>query len=392
MKIIDWFRGLFTPGKEQRFRLDGSDDLIAAYNNFRVRELAFWCCVNMVANAVARCEFRTFQGNKEIRGAEYYMWNIDPSRNESSTAFLHKFVANAYRDNEALLIFTKNGVGRDGVVVADSWEVGEEHPTILREYKGVVVGDTTYRKTFREDEVIHFKLNNANMVPIIEGLTQSFEELMSAAAKTELWKRGQHWKVHIDSTADGVKDQEKFKQILNDQFKPFLNSVGAVLPEFTGYKYENVSSQAGSADTRDIRALFEDVFDLTARGFNIPIVLSNGKVEATGDANTRFLTMIDGCFCDQLSEEITRKRYGYDGWKNGDYLIVDSSSIMHYDIFKEAAAVEKLVGSGAYSVNDVRRASGQTIINEPWADEHYLTKNIGTMAENARALEKGDAE
>ena len=132
--------------------------------------------------------------------------------------------------------------------------------------------------------------------------------------------------------------------------------------------------------------MIEDIFDFTARGFLIPAVLTNGKVEGTADANTRFLTNCIDPLCDQLQEEIVRKRYGYDQWKRRNYLRIDSSSIIHFDLFANAANVEKLVGSGAYTINDVRRAANQATINEPWADEHFMTLNISPMGEATRKL------
>ena len=118
-------------------------------------------------------------------------------------------------------------------------------------------------------------------------------------------------------------------------------------------------------------------------------MLVNGTVEGVKDAQQRFLTGCIDPICDQLSEEGTRKRYGYDGWSRGDYLRVDSSAIIHFDLFANAANIEKLVGSGAFSLNDVLRAAGQATINEPWADEHYMTKNIGLVEELLNGDGKG---
>ena len=73
---------------------------------------------------------------------------------------------------------------------------------------------------------------------------------------------------------------------------------------------------------------------------------------------------------------------------------VDSSSIQHFDLFANAPNVEKLVGSGAFTINDILRAANQEPINEPWADQHFLTLNIGDMA-SGRSLEAqkgGNAE
>ena len=148
----------------------------------------------------------------------------------------------------------------------------------------------------------------------------------------------------------------------------------------------------GTGDTRDIKALIEDIFDFTARGFLIPAVLVNGKIEGTQDANSRFLTNCIDPLCDQLQEEITRKRYGYAAWQAGNFVRVDSASILHFDLFSNAANVEKLVGSAAFSINAILRAANQPTLDEPWADAHFLTKNISTMDDVARQLgmQKGE--
>ena len=54
--------------------------------------------------------------------------------------------------------------------------------------------------------------------------------------------------------------------------------------------------------------------------------------------------------------------------------------------------MEKLVGSAAFSINDILRAANQPTLDEPWADAHFLTKNISTMDDVARQLgmQKGE--
>lgn len=361
-------------------------ELFEAAQEYQVRELCFWVCVNMVANAMGRCEVRTFRGGKEIWEREYYLWNVSPNVNQNSTAFWHKLVARLYMDNEALIVNTLPREGLDALVVADSWSTPEEWPSRQREYQGVTVGGYQYQYPLYENSVLHLKLNHKHMAPVVNGLYQSYWRLVSAAMKDYQWNHGQHWKVHVGQVASGGDGwEEKFRAMITAQIKPFLESNGAILPEFDGYVYENVGGQSGG-DTRDIRAMIEDIFDFTARGFLIPAVLVNGKVEGTADANARFLTSCIDPLCDQIQEEIIRKRYGYDAWRRGDFVRVDSSSILHFDMFANAANVEKLVGSAAFSINDILRAANQPAIDEPWADAHFLTKNISTMEDAARQI------
>lgn len=363
-------------------------ELYDAALDFQIRELSFWTCVNMIANALSRCEFRTYQNHKELRGREYFLWNIEPNVNQNSTAFLHKLVARLYQDNEALVIETRRRDGSSALVVADDWEDPLEYPSKQNEYRSVRVGELTYDKTFREHEVLHLKLNHINMRPVIDGLYQSYYRLVSAAMRHYEWNHGQHWKVHVNQLTQGEEGwTENFQSMISQQVKPFLESNGAILPEFDGYKYENVSGAGSGGESRDIRNLVEDIFDFTARALLIPAVLVNGTVQGTADANTRFLTNCMDPLCDQLEEETNRKRYGYEEWSKGNYMHIDSSSIIHFDLFANAANVEKLVGSGAFTLNDVRRAANQAPINEPWADQHYMTLNISPMNGNVKALE-----
>lgn len=368
-------------------------ELFTASMDYQIRELSFWTCVNMVANALGRCEFRTFRRNEEVQEREYYLWNVSPNANQNSSVFLHKLVAQLYQCNEALIVEAIPRGELDSLVVADSWETPEEYPSRQNEYRGITVDDYQYAYPIYENQLLHLRLNPRNMKPVIDGLYNSYYRLVSAAMKAYTWGNGQHWKVHVSQIAQGDDGwADSFQRMIQAQVKTFLDSDGAILPEFDGYDYENVGKDARLGDTRDIRAMIEDIFDFTARGFLIPAVLVNGTVEGTQDANTRFMTNCIDPLADQLQEEINRKRYGYDLWRQGTYLRVDTSSIIHFDMFANAANVEKLVGSGAYTINDVRRAANQAAINEPWANEHFMTLNISAMNEAVRQLsaERGE--
>lgn len=365
-------------------------ELMAAAQEFQLRDMSFWICANMIANAVGRCEFRTFRDGKEIREREHYLWNVEPNVNQNSTAFLHKLVAKLLTDGEALVISTRQREGYDALVVADSWLPNGDYPSRQNEYINVQVGDVSYEKTFREREVLHLKLNHINVKPVLDGLYGAYWRLISAAMKRYEWDKGQHWKVHVDQLASGAEDfTENFTRMIEQQVKTFLDSNSAILPEFDGYAYTNEGGKA-NVDLADIQAQMKDVLGFTAKALQIPAVLVDGSIQGTEDAQGRFLTGCIDPICDQLQEEINRKRYGYDRMRAGDYLRVDTSSIRHFDMFANAANVEKLVGSGAFTINDVLRSAGLPTIPEPWADEHYMTKNIAALGAETTAL--GGAE
>lgn len=385
IRFFEWLR--------ERAQADVKDvttmELAAAAQEFQIRQLAFWSCVNLVAAALGRCEFRTYRDGKEIREREYYTWNVSPNRNQNSSAFVHEVAAKLYKENEALLVSEPYG---DGVLLARSWSLDDSGYTNV--YRHIDVGVKGHEiVSLRESEVLHLKLHARNMDVVIGAMNESYLRLVRAAMNNYLFSAGQHWKVTIARLAQGADDfEQKFAQILENQIKPFFNSESAILPEFEGYKYSQVSGGTEKkAESSEVRSLIEDVFNFTARGFLIPAVLSNGKIEGTADAKTRLLTDVVDPIADQLSEEINRKRYGYEAWRAGSCVRVDTSAIVHFDMFANAANVEKLIGSGAWSVNEVRRAAGDAPINEPWADEHFLTLNMTALKKALETIQKEES-
>ena len=82
-----------------------------------------------------------------------------------------------------------------------------------------------------------------------------------------------------------------------------------------------------------------------------------------------------------LEKEINRKRYGMAGFLAGNYLWIDTTAVKHIDIFDIAAPVDKLISSGIYSINDIRRVIGEAPIDEEWAKTHFITRNYGVVTE-----------
>lgn len=85
--------------------------------------------------------------------------------------------------------------------------------------------------------------------------------------------------------------------------------------------------------------------------------------------------MIDGK-ARQITQEINRKRYGLDEMQHGNYLRIDTSRLSHFDMFENAASIEKLMGSG-FVFNDILEAIGRERLPEEWANTPYITKNLG---------------
>lgn len=346
-----------------------------------IRELAFQSCVNLMANAISKCEVKTLKSGVEVKGEEYYLWNYAPNQNQNSNAFWQKLIHTLYRDRCALVI--QNG---SSIFVADSFS---RKPYVLYDdlFTGVTVGDYTFAKTFARSEVLYFEFSSEDMKAIIDGLYLSYGQLIQYGMKGYQKSRGEKGTLELDASAAGdAKFNSAYESIANGGFKTFAEAESAIMPLYKGMKYTPMTSKTYTADnTRDIRAMIDDVTDFTARGFGIPAPLLNGSVQDVSSATDQLLTFGVDPLVDNLATEINRQRYGKSVLK-GDGVRIDTSCIKHIDLLGQASNIDKLLSSGVECVNDIRIMLGQTIINEPWAWQHFMTKNYSTVEELLAAM------
>ena len=92
-----------------------------------LRELAFQRAIQIIAKLLAKCEIRTFLNGEEIFRDEYYVWNIEPNRNQNKQQFFDKLVEKMFRNNEALIVEGIDGHLRGGFFL-------HEQKCTVREY------------------------------------------------------------------------------------------------------------------------------------------------------------------------------------------------------------------------------------------------------------------
>jgi HK97 family phage portal protein len=387
--LISWLKDKFGGGS---IPLGGWDLTEEEYNDLiadiYIREMAFWSAVNLVANAVSKCEFRTFVNGKETKGREYYLWNLEPNKNQNSSAFLHKLIAQLYRKNECLVI-EQNGQ----LLVADDFN---RKPYALLDdvFTQVTVGDFTFQRTFMQSEVMYLKLSECDMRKVTAGLYESYSRLIVYSMKAYQRSRGTKGIFKYETIpVAGTEERKAFDALVNEKISKWLSGDNAALPLGRGQGWEELQHKTYSSEsTRDIRAMIDDISDFTAKAFGIPPALLRGDVQDTSKAVDQLLTFCVDPLIDQIQEEANRKRSGYAGFITGTHIQIDTKAIKHVDLLSVSTAIDKLIASGAFCVNDIRKLVGEQPINEDWANQHFMTKNYSTVADLLAALGGGEKD
>lgn len=375
MALWDWFLGLFNKD-DGTVPLDAFMGDIASESFYK--DLAIQSCVNLIANAVARSEFLTFDKGKEIKGENYYLFNVEPNLNKASSKFWRDVVHKLVYENECLVI---QEAGR--FYVADGFEILE---FAFKEniYKNVIVSDYDLRKTYIESQVFHFELHNQEIKALIEGLYQSYSKLISVGMKNYKKNSSRRGKLEVPTSyMQTEQGQKMLEDLLGNKFKRFFDAEGdSVVPITNGMNYEELKNTLGEKSGiggRDVRAFIDDIFDFVAMAFQVPPQLLKGNVSDTDKAVKNFLTFCVNPLAELLTDEINRKLYGKKMFLEKTYVKLDTSRIRAVDIKDIASALDILTRIGAYSVDDSLKALGMEPLETEWSQSRWMTKNYESI-------------
>ena len=382
--INDFLERLF-PVKE-RYGGDTSSVVIDIPADLYYKELAIYTASSLISNAISRSEMRTFERGLPVKKRDYYLLNVSPNRNETSSVFWHKVINRVIRNSEALV------VEADGYLYcADSYARTYDRPILGDIFESVTVGSFTFNKRFDQSNSYMFRLDNINVKVLIDGMYAEYGKILSSAAKALKQGNGQKYKLHIEGTKAGDDDFNKeFENYIKKQLKTYMESDNAVYPEFDGYKLEADptygNGKSGSAS--DFISLKKELFSSVAGAFHIPESMMTGNITNMADIIGSFLTFGVDPYADMITETLN-KEAGVDNFIAGNYYQVDTSRIMHRDAFDVSADVSNLISSGVKCIDEVREMLGDAPLNTDWSRKHFITKNFEEIERFLTLPEKG---
>ena len=389
MAVWDWFLSLFNRDTNT-LELNTHVGMLAAEVYYK--QLAIQSCINLIANTVARGEFLTFMKGREVRQNNYYLLNVEPNQNKSASKFWRDVISKLVYENECLVIQQN-----DKFYAADSFNP-KEYAFLENIYPDIVVGDLKLSRSYAESEVFRFELHNDEIRPVIEGLYISYAKLIAASQDNYKKSRAKRGTLELESNYPQTKKaQEDLTDLLDLRFKRFFEAEGnAVIPLARGMKYTELTSKAAtgssSTESRDIRALIDDIFDFTAIAFQIPPQLLKGSVADTDKAMGNFLTFCINPLAELITDEINRKLYGRAAYLEKTYTRLDVSRVKAVDIKEIANALDILERIGAFSVDDSLKTLGMEPLNTEWSRARWMTKNYEPIETRLKGGEKSETK
>lgn len=386
-------------------------------NELALYDLALQTAVTIIANALSKCEFRTFlwkekeQKIVETFGDEYYLWNFQPNQNQNASQFMFELIWTLIYRGECLVVVSPTG----GLLIADKYTHIKnaiipdtfQNVEVSRPHEPGQGSGYTFRETFRSEDVLFYRLNNQNVKTLLDDLTNDYHEMLKTALENFQKQGGERGTLNISSAAPNTKYGTKadgtprtFTDVYNDmmtkQFADYFKSSNAVMTLWDGFKYEpkQPSRIPSASNLSDVTGITGEIYDRVATALQIPPALLKGNVADVEAMTENFITFSIDPIAKMIERENNRKRYGK-RVLNGSKMIIDTSTIKHMDAFSIASSADKMIASGAWSIDDVRRKANDVPLGEEWSRRHYLTKNYGSIDESSNEttteeVEKGD--
>jgi HK97 family phage portal protein len=352
-----------------------------------VRELALQIAISYISNTLSKCEIKTYENGKEVKGLFYYLLNVEPNPNQNASQFINQIVENYFYDNEALVVLQK-----DKLYCADSFVIDETEPFKGFKYSNIAFGSQTLNKEHKAKDVFHFKLDNKDAKRQIDLLNAKYGEIFALALQHYKATNGRKYKLLLEQYKAGDPAfVQVFESVIKKQLETFIKNDNSVYPEFKGTKLEEFVSQT-RADTADVIALRKEIFDSTAQAIKIPLSMMYGNITNIKDVVTVFLTFAVEPIAKMLSREFSRKRYSFDEWKNGSYVEVDTSRISYADILDCADKVDKAIASGVTCIDELRPRFRLKPLNTDFSKAHFITKNYDLAENMLKNLESGEVK
>ena len=380
MWIIDWFKAALTkPIYTESGEFYYTENGCTVTPKFYVKILAVNAAVNLIKNTLMQAEFQTYEKGKPIKGENYYLFNVEPNPNYNASRFWGKVINRIVWDNEAMVIQREqNGV----IYAADKFKV-DQYPFKRNVYHGIWIDDLELNKVYYEEEVFHFVLHNEKMKQLIDGLYLDYGSLIEYSKNT--YKRSNARRGILNIPTEYPQDevaQAELGNLLDNNFKKFFETeTGAVLPLSNGLTYQDLTNQTykNGSDSRDIRALVDDVFDYVAIAFQIPPQLLKGNVADSDNSWQNFMTFCINPLAETIEDEVNRKLYGKEGYLERTYLKVDTTNIRKQSIDKIANAIDILTRNGVNTLDDNLELVGREKVGGKEGQTRMYTKNLDNL-------------
>ena len=369
-------------------------DILTGNNDIKnyIYTLAEAHAIDLIAKTIAKCEIQTFENIKgkvqKNKGELYWTLNIQPNPNEKGTSFIYKLITKLLTDQKALILINKK-LKTNYLYVADTFDT-DNNILYGKTFNNITITDDegnslAIRKTYNSENSTYFSIKNDDLVKASTDFSNNTNKILKAIQKSFIRNNTSKWRLKNPGNQPTLIDPETKKPISYEEYKDkitegLLSEEEAIvlLSEQFGLEELNAQNKANNKNSNDYESIFKKIGDQVAQKWNIPLDIFYGSKTEKSTGTNDFITFAVEPYFELLEDGFNLSLVGKESYLKGEYVEFNKHNITHRDILDSATGIDKLTSS-RFSRNEINELLGLPLIDEDWANEHYITKNYANV-------------
>lgn len=369
-------------------------DILTGNNDIKnyIYTLAEAHAIDLIAKTIAKCEIQTFENIKgkvqKNKGELYWTLNIQPNPNEKGTSFIYKLITKLLTVQKALILINKK-LKTNYLYVADTFDA-DNNILYGKTFNNITITDDEgnslpIRKTYNTENSIYFSIKNDDLVKASTDFSNNTNKILKAIQKAFIRNNTSKWRLKNPGNQPTLIDPETKEPISYEKYKDkitegLLSEEEAIilLSEQFGLEELNAQNKANNKNSNDYESIFKKIGDQVAQKWNIPLDIFYGSKTEKSTGTNDFITFAVEPYFELLEDGFNLSLVGKESYLKGEYVEFNKHNITHRDILDSATGIDKLTSS-RFSRNEINELLGLPLIDEDWANEHYITKNYANV-------------
>lgn len=333
------------------------------YEDLHLRQYAVHTVVDRIINVCLLAQFQSEDSSNFL-----YKLNYKPNPYENGNEFKRKIITNMIYNGECVVVKPF-----DDYYVAESFTYDDKTKlfTVTTEY-------STIEKTYSVDDVIHVRYNNVKFEEFLRTLRQSYDKLYKRVLEIQM--RQQQIRVYAPFKGVSGKNEEntkKFMNFLSGMKKQLENESIAVVPRQDDYDVEEHSQNYLGRSAEELGTIENMYVKQVANILQVPPLLFSGDLADTSEHSKNFVRWCVKPIMNEIANEFNAKQTKSSLKDN--LITVNTIECVYVSEFEMARDVEKMIGSGVWTIDDVLVLLGKKRQKTKDTTRRYLTKNIGII-------------
>ena len=341
---------------------------------------------NILSTFFINTDWKTYRQGDIVKGEEWFRFNIAPNRRETSAEFYRRLANKLIYEGEALIIETAT---RE-LFVADSYTFKNGNQLRMKDntFINVVVGDITLNRSFKENDSCMFIQipQFDNVKAVFNSMGVDFLELKKLVYEGAQKALGMKLNLNLGAQAKNKYD-DKYIQKIQTAYEPLMKARDAVFVSYKGETLEDMTERQRGSEVQQVLTAVENNIKINdeilcniGMAYGVPQKFMKGDFTADNDSiYAMAITMFAKPYLTLLSKKFTYFVLTKEDIIDGGKVEADLNSIKFIEKLSMATSIDKLIGSGAYDINEVREMLDDDPVEN--GDVRFITKNYAVLQE-----------